>query len=381
MSDRISKCLSIGDLKKHARSYLPRVIFDYLEGGADDEEALAENPSRIRSRKLKPRYMVDISSRSQAVSIFGQDFKAPVGISPMGMLGMVRHGGDLMLAEVAARQGLPFILSGASTTSIEATARTTPKAWLQYYPGKDREIENDLLKRATDAGMPVLVVTADVPLHAKRERNIRSGWVRPYKPTPAVILESLRHPVWVARYLQHGIPVMENFVKYAPPGTSPRDLTAFYASQVPTAHSWALIDRLRAQWKGKLVLKGVLSAEDALLAEQHGVDGLLVSNHGGRQLDRTVAAIDALPDVVAAVGDRLTVMFDSGIQRGSDIAIAMSLGAKMCFVGRSAAYGLAAGGTAGAARAIEILRHELDLTLGQIGCPDVKNLGPQYIHH
>jgi L-lactate dehydrogenase (cytochrome)/(S)-mandelate dehydrogenase len=375
----VQKCLSIRDLQRQARSYLPRVIFDYLEGGADDEEALARNEARLRAHQLRPRYLVDIGSRSQEVAVFGRTYKAPFGIGPMGMLGMVRHNGDLTLAQAAHEAGVPFVLSGACNDTIEAVASRSPHPWLNYYPCKDPRIEADLLRRATAAGVETLVVTVDVPLHSKRERNMRSGWVRPYKPTPAVILESLRHPAWVASYLRHGLPVMGNIQPYAAPGTGARDLTAFYASQVPTRHQWALVERLRQLWPGNLVLKGILAPEDAQLAAAAGVDGIIVSNHGGRQLDRGVAAVDALPEVVAAVGKRLVVMFDSGIRRGSDIAIALALGARLCFVGRAAAYGFAAFGAPGARRALDILRGELDLTLGQIGCPNAADLGPQFL--
>lgn len=381
MAANVNKCLSIGDLQSRARGYLPRVIYDYLEGGADDEECLLENAARIRRHKLRPRYLVDISSRSQQVTLFGRAYAAPFGIGPMGMLGMVRHDGDLLLAEVAGKACVPFVLSGASNASIEDIAIRAPGSWLQFYPCRDPEIERDLLRRAVSAGIETLVVTVDVPLHSKRERNIRSGWVRPYKPTAGIVLESLRHPSWVASYLRHGLPVMRNFLPYAPPATSARDLTSFYASQVPTTHGWSLIERLREQWKGNLVIKGVLTAEDAQRLATVGVDGLIVSNHGGRQLDRSVAAIDALPEVVAAVGEKLVVMFDSGIRRGSDIAVALSLGARMCFVGRAAGYGLAAFGAPGAQRALDILRGELDLTLGQIGCPIAAELGPRFLWH
>ncbi len=379
MPTNASKCLSIGDLQRQARKYLPRVIHDYLEGGADDEECLNENVDRLRRWKLRPRYLVDISERSHRVTVFGRTWSAPFGVAPMGMLGMVRHDGDLLLAQVAHEAGLPFILSGASNVSIERICAQAPGSWLNFYPCKDLDIERQLLDRAAVAGMEALVVTVDVPLHAKRERNMRSGWVRPYKPTPAVMAEAATHPAWVLNYLRHGIPVMENFQPYAPPGTSPRDLTAFYASQVPTGHGWPMIQRLRDRWKGRLVLKGILAPEDAERAAALGADGVLVSNHGGRQLDRSIAAIDALPGVVAAVGDRMTVMFDSGIRRGSDIAVAMSLGARMCFVGRAAGYGLAAHGQAGARRALDILRTELDLVLGQMGCPDVRDLGTSFL--
>lgn len=379
MSKKLSQCLSTFDLQRQARKALPRVIYDYLEGGADDEQCLTENESRIRAHRLKPRYLVDIAIRSQQIEVLGYQFDSPIGISPMGMLGMVRHGGDLILARVAARARMPFILSGASNASIESIAECAPHAWMQIYPCKSLEIQADMLKRAESVGIRTLVVAVDVPLHSKRERNIRSGWVRPYKPSLGVMAEALMHPSWVMRYLRHGLPVMENFVRYAPVGISARDLTSFYASQVPAPHQWDMIRRLRDQWRGNLVLKGILAPEDALCAVQAGVDGIIVSNHGGRQLDRSVASIDALPCIVQAVGHSTTVMFDSGIRRGADVLIAMSLGAKVCFAGRAAAYGLAAFGEQGAQRAMDILRTELDLALGQVGCPDVNDVGPQFL--
>jgi len=374
-----SRCLSISDLQLRSCRYLPRVINDYLEGGAEDELCVDENAARLRQHKLRPRYLVDVHARSQQVEVFGRRYASPIGIGPMGMLGMVRPHGDLLLARVAHAASVPFVLSGASNNSIEDIASQAPGSWLQYYPCSDPAIQADLLRRAEAAGIDTLVVTVDVPLHSKRERNMRSGWVRPYKPTPAVMLEAMRHPGWVARYLRHGLPVMENFLPYATAGISARDLTSFYASQVPTRHGWPLVERLRALWSGKLVLKGVLAPEDARTAADLGVDGVLVSNHGGRQLDRSIAAIDALPDIVAAVGDRIVVMFDSGIRRGSDAAVALCLGAKLCFVGRAAGYGLAAFGEAGAKRAIDILRSELDLVMGQIGCPNATDLSPSFL--
>lgn len=379
MSIDVQKCLSVGDLQAKARRYLPRVIFDYLEGGADDEECLSENEDRLRRHKLLPRYLVDISARSQSVTVMGRTYASPIGISPMGMLGMVRPGGDVLLARAAAASGVPFVLSGASNATVEEISACAPGSWMQFYPCKDPAMEADLLRRAAAAGVETLVVTVDVPLHSKRERNIRSGWVRPYKPTPAVVFESARHPAWVLRYLRHGLPVMRNILPYAPEGIGARDLTAFYASQVPTRHDWTLIARLRRQWRGNFVVKGILSPADALAVADVGADGVIVSNHGGRQLDRSVATIDALPRIAEAVGQRLTVMFDSGIRRGSDVAVALSLGAKLCFTGRAVAYGLAAAGEAGAQRALAILQGELDLTLGQIGCPNAEALKPDYL--
>jgi (S)-mandelate dehydrogenase len=373
---KLNKALSIDDLRKIARTRLPKVIYDYLEGGAEDEGCLSANQAAFVKHRLLPRYLVDISQRNQSVELFGQTFASPFGIAPTGMIAMVRPGADLMLAEAAAKANVPFVISGASTASIEEIARIAPKSWYQHYPCRDAGMTSDLFRRVADAGLSTLVVTVDVPIHSKRERNIRSGWVRPYKPTLAVMLESARHPAWVVDYLRSGLPFMENYRKYAPAGTSARALTSFYAEQVPTTHSWATIDRIRREWSGNLVLKGIMHPDDASQALKMGVDGVIVSNHGGRQLDRAVAPLDVLPRIVDAVGDRMTVMLDSGIRRGSDIATALCLGARFTFVGRAPAYGVAADGVAGASKALSILRTELDLVCGQIGCPSVSDLNP-----
>lgn len=370
----LSKALSIDDLRRLAKVRLPRVIFDYLEGGAEDERCLSSNEAAFSRRKFVPRYLVDITRRDQSVNLFGQTYASPFGIAPMGMIAMVRPGADLMLARAAAQADVPFVLSGASTASIEDVARIAPKSWYQHYPCQDDRIADDLFKRVADAGLKTLVVTVDVPLHSKRERNIRSGWVRPYKPTLPVILESVRHPAWVIDYLKTGLPFMENYRRYAPPGTSARDLTSFYAKQVPTLHAWPLVEKIRRAWGGTLVLKGILHPDDAVLAANAGVDGIIVSNHGGRQLDRAVAPVDVLPEIVAAAGTRTTVMLDSGIRRGADVAAALCLGAKFTFAGRAPAYGVSVGGVQGALRALAILRHELDLVCGQLGCPNAPDL-------
>lgn len=376
---KVHKALSIDDLRKLAKARLPKVIFDYLEGGAEDEACLASNAAAFSKHKFIPRYLLDISCRDQSVSLFGQTYASPFGIAPTGMIAMVRPDADLMLAKAAAQADVPFVISGASTASIEDIARVAPKSWYQHYPCRDEAMASDLFKRVADAGLLTLVVTVDVPLHSKRERNIRSGWVRPYKPTLPVMLEAARHPAWVIEYLTSGLPYMENYRRYAPPDTNARALTSFYAEQVPTAQSWKTIERIRREWSGTLVLKGIMHPDDATTAVTAGVDGIIVSNHGGRQLDRSIAPIDMLPDIAAAVGDRITVMLDSGIRRGADIAAALCLGARFTFAGRAPAYGVSAGGTEGALRALSILRQELDLVCGQLGCPRASELSEAWL--
>jgi (S)-mandelate dehydrogenase len=376
---KLNAALSIDDLRKMARRRLPRVIYDYLEGGAEDEMCLHTNESAFARQRFLPRYLVDISRRDQSVTLFGETFSSPFGIGPTGMIAMVRPDADLLLARAAADADIPFVISGASTASIEDVARVAPKSWYQHYPCKDPAITADLLRRCAAAGLKTLMVTVDVPLHSKRERNVRSGWVRPYRPTPAVMAEAIRHPGWVIDYLRAGLPYMENYRAYAPPGTGARALTSFYADQVPAPHSWPMLQSLRDAWKGTLVVKGVLHPDDATRAAAMGIDGVIVSNHGGRQLDHAAATIDLLPAVVAAVGERMTVMVDSGIRRGADIASSLCHGARFTFVGRATAYGVAVGGLDGARKAIDILKRELDLACGQVGCPDARALDARFL--
>jgi L-lactate dehydrogenase (cytochrome)/(S)-mandelate dehydrogenase len=376
----IDRALNFEDLRRLARRRLPRIIFDYVEGGVDDEAALGRNPEAFARFRLMPRYMVDVTKRSQTTELFGRTYASPFGIAPTGMAGIVRRDADLMLAEAAAAANVPFILSGVSTSSIEAVAKAAQgRAWYQLYIAHDRTISQTMIGRAHDAGIETLVVTVDVPTHGKRERNIRNGWVRPYRPTLPAMIETLAHPQWLAEYLRHGLPYFENWVRHAGPGASPKAIAGFLAAQMPCSQTWTDIEAFRHMWPGKLVVKGIMHPADAVRAVELGADGVVVSNHGGRQLDRGPAAIDAFPAVEAAVGDRATLMMDSGIRRGADIVTALCLGARFTFVGRATLYGVTAAGRRGASRALDILRNELDLVLAQIGCPDVRRLGPDYL--
>jgi (S)-mandelate dehydrogenase len=376
----VEKALSIDDLRKLAKRRLPRVIYDFLEGGAEDENALRRNREAYDRQILLPRYLVDIGVRNQSMTVFGETFAHPFGIAPTGVAAMVRPKADLLLTEAAAAANIPFIISGSSTCTIEDAARVWPKCWYQLYIPNDFTITTDLLKRCEKAGISTLVVTVDVPIHAKRERNIRSGYVRPYKPTLPIVIEGLRHLPWVWDYLRTGMPYQENWLPYVQKGLTSRELMAIYAKQVPSVQTWQTLESLRKLWPGKLVVKGILHPDDAVQAANIGVDGIIVSNHGGRQLDRGVCPIDMFGAVKRAVGDRVTLMIDSGIQRGADVIAALCHGAQFTFVGRATIYGVAAAGTKGVARAIDILRNEIDIAQGQIGCPDVRNLGPQYLY-
>ena len=285
-----------------------------------------------------------------------------------------------MLAEAARDANVPFIMSGTGTGLIEDLGRVAPEhGWFQLYLAKDRSISEDMVRRAGDAGLPTLAITVDVPVNSKRERNIRNGFVRPLKLTLKTKLEACLHPDWMLDYLRHGMPVIANWQAYAPKGATAAQVAEFVASQTPSPVLWKDVETFRRLWRGNLVLKGVMHPDDAARAAALGVDGIVVSNHGGRQLDRAPGPIEVLPAICAAVGDKMTVRYDSGVRRGADVIIALCLGAKFAFMGRPTLYGVAAGGAAGASRALQIFKQEIGTTMAQMGAADIASLGPQVL--
>jgi L-lactate dehydrogenase (cytochrome)/(S)-mandelate dehydrogenase len=334
----------------------------------------------MRDVRLVPRYGVDVTIRDQRTELFGRTYAGPLGIAPTGLAALFRPGADMMLAQAARNANVPFILSGAGTGLIEDLGRIAPDhGWYQLYIAKDRAISEDMIKRTRDAGLSTLVVTVDVPVGSKRERNLRNGFGRPLKLSLKTKLEALRHPGWIADFIRHGMPLFATWAKYAPAGSTNAQVADFMAQQTLTPVLWKDIENFRRQWPGKLVIKGIMHPDDATRCASLGVDGIMVSNHGGRQLDKSPGPIEVLPAIVAAVGDKMTVMYDSGIRRGSDVIAALCLGAKYCFVGRATLYGTAVAGQAGAAHALEIFRDEIDRTMAQIGAPDIRSLGPQFL--
>lgn len=377
----IEDCINLDDLRVLAKKRVPKLIYDFIEGGVDDEDGLARNENAFRKRALAPRYMVDISTRDQSTTIFGQTYASAFGIAPTGGIGNYRRGGDLMLARAARDANIPFVMSGAATAAMEDLAREAPDhGWYQLYTANDRSISEDQIRRAADLGFPVLVVTVDVPAAPNRERNRRNGFGRPLKLSLATKLDALRRPFWMKDYLANGIAMMENWKAYAPPGSNAEAVGEFVSTQIPTSLTWADIENFRRLWPRKLVLKGVMRVDDAVRAADVGVDGLIVSNHGARQLDRAPAPLDVLPALDAAVGDRMTLMLDGGVRRGADVLIALASGAKFVFLGRPTLYGAIAGGELGAAKAMAIVKDEMNKVMGQIGCPSLDQLGPDFLH-
>ena len=377
----VTDALNFDDLRLMAKRYLPRIAFDYIEGGVEDEDGLDYNLEAFRRHRLVPRYLVDVTVRDQTTHLFARDYAAPFGIAPTGLAGLMRPGADLMLAEAARDADIPFVMSGACNASIEDLAKVAPEhGWYQLYPARDRSISEDMIRRVRDAGLSTLMVTVDVPVHPKRERNRRNGFSRPLRMPWSTRLDALRHPRWLATYLRHGMPVFSNWAPYAGEGASADRVADFIAKQSPAPMSWKDVETFRRLWPGTLVLKGIMHPDNAVRAAELGVDGVAVSNHGARQLDRAASPLEMLPAIKSAVGDRMTVMFDSGIRRGSDVLIAMCLGAEFAFIGRPAVYGAAAGGLTGAGHAIELLRGEIDDVMGQMGLTDLHRLGPDLLY-
>ncbi|MBV8120601.1 MAG: alpha-hydroxy-acid oxidizing protein [Alphaproteobacteria bacterium] len=386
----INKAINIEDLHRMAKRRLPKIAFDFIEGGLEDERGLERNTSAFHKYQLLPRYLVDVSRRDQSKAVFGQTFSSPFGISPTGGTSLFRDHADLMLAEAARDANIPYIMSGASSETIEAAARIAPKNhWYQLYSARDPQINADLIRRAADAGLGAFVLTVDTPVGGKRERNIRNGFAnirgglfQALSLKPSILAEALTHPGWILEYLKRGggTPMLGNWQPYAPAGASAEQVYKFVSSVRPfNAQTWRDVETYRKLFPRALVIKGIMSPADALRAIDVGCDGILVSNHGGRQLDQAPASLDVLPAIRAAVGDRLTLLLDSGIRRGADILIALCLGADFCFMGRPTLYGAAAGGLPGVKKAIDIFVNEIDLVMGQIGCPSLSELGPDFL--
>ncbi len=386
----VTDAVNIEDLHRLAKRRLPKIAFDFIEGGVEDERGLARNAAAFAKHNLMPRYLVDVSVRDQSQTIFGRRFGSPFGISPTGTAGLFRRGADMMLAEAAADANIPYIMSGASNDSIETAARVAPKnTWYQLYAARDGQISEDMIRRVRDAGLDALVLTVDVPVRPRRERNIRNGfanirgtWLKAaLSLKPAILAESILHPGWVIEYVRHGgTPNLENWAPYALAGASIDDVVDLVGANTPAhAQTWKDLEKYRRLFPRNLIVKGIMSPADAVRAAELGCDGIIVSNHGGRQLDQAPAPLDVLPAVKAAVGDRMAVMLDSGVRRGADILIALCLGAEFVFFGRPTLYGAAAGGLPGVKHAIDIFRTEIDLVMGQIGCPSLDQLGPDFL--
>lgn len=367
-------CYNIADLRERARRRLPLGIWEYAERGVEDECGMARNRAAFDAITFRPRVLRGVDRIDASTDIFGRRIPFPLAVAPTGAAGLMWHKGDLALARAAAEAGVPFVVSSASTMDLEQIAEAGGRQWFQLYLWEDRSLSHAVVARAWDLGCEALFVTLDLPVPPNREYIQRNGFGTPFKLNARNALDVLTHPRWLAgvmgRYmLEGGIPTQANLpdrlrakvTKGAPPGA------LFKQDDL----DWDGVKDLRDRWPGRFVLKGVLHPEDAERALALGADGIVVSNHGGRALDCSVAPIDALPAIVGAVGGRMTVFVDSGVRRGSDVVKAVALGADAVLAGRAPLYGLAAFGEPGVARALELLRSETVRTMAMLGARTV----------
>lgn len=368
--------LCLDDFEPAARRFLPRPIFGYVAGAAERNRSLDLNRNAYEAFGFAPKVLVGIAQRSMRTTLFGQTWAAPFGIAPMGLAALCAYRGDLVLAQAAQTAGIPMIMSGSSLIRLEEVAAQSPQSWFQaYLPGDVAQIEA-LIERVAKAGFTTLVVTVDMPVAANRENNVRAGFSTPLRPTLRLAWDGLSHPRWlIGTFMRtlamHGMPHFENnYASRGVPIVSPNVLRDYSDRGHLT---WEHLRLIRAQWKGTLVVKGIMRSDDARIARDSGADGIIVSNHGGRQLDGTIAPLQALPTIVAACGDS-PVMIDSGIRRGTDVLKALALGASFVFVGRPFAWASTIGGLDGTAHAIGLLATEVLRDMGMLGVNSLDEL-------
>jgi L-lactate dehydrogenase (cytochrome) len=369
------RIINIEDLRRLAKKRLPKAVFEFVDGAAHDERTLAANRRDFEQIWFAPHVLVDVGDRRQAVRVLGQQYSSPFVMGPTGLAGMLWPDGDIATARATAKAGVGYCLSTNSNCSIEqVAARGRRDFWFQLYLQRDRELARALLDRARAAGCPVLCVTVDLPIQGPRERDERNGFTVPPRLDLENIFDFARHVGWLWRMATGPRIAFANLERDDGRKSKLTTVAQHIAEQFDPTVTWKEIDWLKSIWGGAMAVKGILRPDDARLAAQHGVDAVIVSNHGGRQLDSASSAVSALPAIADAVGGRVEVLIDGGIRRGSDIVKALALGARACLVGRASLYGLAANGEAGVSRAIEILMKEIDITLALLGQPDVAKL-------
>lgn len=375
----IDNCYNIEDLRQAAKRRLPKWIFEFIDRGAEDEVGLAHNIAALQRIKLRQTALVDVTNRNLGGTLFDKPVSLPLAIAPTGAAGLCWYEGEMELAQAAAKFDIPFTMAISSTTALEAVARkVSGRLWMQIYVWEDRQLTYKLMQRAADAGYEALIVTVDVNLGVNREFNLRNGYGNPFKPSYKTVRDILLKPEWMTtvlfRYLATtGMPRQANIPDFA------KKQHGAVLRGKNSAVTWDDIAKIRDRWEGKLIIKGLMRAQDAQRAFEVGADGIVVSSHGGRNLDMSAASIDVLPEIVQQVGGKMTVLLDSGIRRGSDLVKAYALGADGVLLGRAALYGAAAGGQAGVERALSLLRREYELTLAHVGRLSAKDLDTKVI--
>ena len=382
MSRPLNTFLSLDDFEKSARSMLPRPLFGYVEGATENNLSLRDNRKVFEEILFRPRVLVNVSGREQSVELFGTRYNAPFGIAPMGICSLTGYRGDLAQACAAKKAGIPMVLSSSALIRVEEVMEAAPETWFQLYVPRHEAAVDALIDRVARAGVEVLVVTVDSAVVPNRENNVRNGFKTPLAPDLRLLWDGITHPRWsIGTFLKtialHGVPHFEN-------NTAERG-ASLIAKNVERDFSgreyldWDAIRRMRQRWKGALVLNGILHPDDARRAGEIGADGLIVSNHGGRQLDGSLSPLRALPQIVDAAG-KLTVMIDSGFRRGTDVLKALALGARFVFVGRPFNYAATVAGEAGVAHAIKLLRDEIHADMGLLGINHLSELNPDHLY-
>lgn len=377
------KTLNVEEIRQLARRRLPRGMFEYIDRGTEDEIGLAHNRRALDSVKLIPDVLVDVSDRQLHVDLLGKRHALPLVAAPTGLAGLMWYEGEVELAKAAARAGIPFCVSTQSITSVEEiAAKAGARLWFQLYILKDRAITRRFIDRARDAGADTLIVTVDTVVSPKREYNIHNGFGIPIQPNVRGAIDLALHPLWLwrvlGRYVRNGgIPTYPHY----PPEFRRKITRAAISDAVRLADdiTWDEIARIRGGWDGTFIIKGILRPSDALKALDCGADAIVVSNHGGRNLDAAPSPVEALPAIVAAVGGKLTVLADSGVRRGSDVVKFLALGASAVLVGRSILFGTAVAGAAGASHVLAVLQDEIDRTMAFLGCRTLDQLRRDHV--
>ena len=370
---------NIEDLRRMAKRKLPRGIFEFVDRGAEDEVALRNNRAAFEGIKLKTHVLANVSTRGLETQIFGKTIKMPFAISPTGTAGLLSYGGEVGLAKAAAKAGIPCTLATNAMTPMEEIAeKAGGELWFQLYMWSDKDLSLKFVERVKSVGFETLIVTVDGPVPPNREYNRRNGFEVPLKYSPRLLAQLLAKPGWLAtcllrQFIKRGVPKFENY----PPELMDSLMSKNFkrSSLKNDTLTWDDLKALRDRWPGNLVVKGILNGDDAEKAADCGADGVIVSNHGGRYLDSSMATIQILPEIAARVGGRMTVIVDSGFRRGSDVIKALALGADLVMAGRPTLYGTAAAGEAGAYRALEIFREEMDRVMALLGLHNVDEIG------
>jgi (S)-mandelate dehydrogenase len=377
----LDRAVNIEDLRALTRRRLPRAIFDFFDGGAEDEVTLRENRAAFERVRLLPKVLVNVAQVDMGTEILGRASRLPLAIAPTGGISAGRAGAELILARAAKAVGVPFTLATPAAFTLERVAEDVGgRLWFQLYAVRNVEFREKLISRARNAGYEALLVTVDLPVSGKRERDPRNGFHTPYSPSWRNSRDVIFKPAWLLEVLRNGLPGMAHFDGYqfsAPSGT---DIVTAVGREMDAGLDWEALKRIRDLWPGKLLLKGVERPDDAEGAARVGCDGVVVSNHGGRQLDGALPTLEALPGIVSAVGNRIVVLLDGGVRRGVDILKARALGAQAVLTGRATLYGAMAGGEPGALRALEILATELERAMKLCGVRTIGEISPALIY-